>query len=148
MRTSLFRVERRHVVMLVASASLVALAIACKGSTTDCNCPVEQNGERRTLACGETACVGGVTVACGGDQTVATRGACTEQQTPPPPPAGGDAGGTPPPPDTSCDDLRAFCTSSCNAPAGAASDCLSTASAGDPTACKNWQSANSVLCRP
>src|SRR5206468_10326511 len=103
MRTTLFHVER--VVTLAAVVASFGLAIACRASTTDCNCPVEQNGERRTLACGETACVGGVTVACGSDQAVVSRGACTEQQTPPPPPAGGDAGDTPPPPpDTSCDD--------------------------------------------
>jgi hypothetical protein len=120
--------------------------IACTSSTSDCTCVVEYNGERRTLACGETACVGGVVTACGDQNKTVQHGACTSE--PPPDVDSGASSSGAPPPDHSCDDLRNFCIASCNNPASVAADCQSTANAGDPQACAAWQSSNAVLCKP
>jgi hypothetical protein len=124
---------------------LTSFAFACTSSTSDCTCVVEYNGERRTLACGETACIGGVVTACGDQNKTVQHGSCSE------PPPNVDAGVPPeaePPPDHSCDDLRTFCNTSCNNPVSVAADCQATASNGDPQACAAWQSANGVLCKP
>jgi hypothetical protein len=145
-------VRRGRVIVLGGVSALVTAALAagsgaCR-SSTDCTCTVERGGERRVLACGENACVGGVTLACGDDEQVLQRGACTEENPPPPPSTSPDSGGTPPPVDTSCDDLRTFCSSSCNRPASTAADCVSVANAGDPQACASWRATSSVVCRP
>ncbi|WP_394850000.1 hypothetical protein LZC95_21395 [Pendulispora brunnea] len=121
---------------------------ACSSSNTDCTCAAEYNGQRRTLACGETACVGGVTIACGEKSQIVQGGACTVTS-PPPESPGFDAGGNPnPTPDRSCDDLRTYCSTSCSSPASVAADCLATASAGDPPSCATWPLTNGVVCRP
>ena len=131
---------------LIAFALSASIAIAgCTSASPDCTCAVERNGERATLACGQTACVGGVTLSCRAKDAVDQAGACTS----PPPQNDPDAGGgVEPPPDRSCDDLASFCGSSCTRPATIAADCQSTASAGDPQACASWQTANGALCKP
>ncbi|WP_394828076.1 hypothetical protein [Pendulispora albinea] len=121
---------------------------ACTSSNTDCTCTAEYAGQRRTLACGETACVGGTTVTCGDKDQLALGGACTVTA-PPPEGPGFDAGGNPtPPPDRSCDDLRTYCSTSCTNPASVSADCQATASAGNPESCATWTLTNGVVCRP
>ena len=132
---------------LALVVSYVAILSCCSSPTSDCTCLVDNNGERRTLACGETACVGGTSIACVDKEKVVLQGGCIVVL-PPPEPEGTPDSGAPPPPDPSCDDLRAFCNSSCNNPASVAADCQSVASAGNPQSCASWQSTNSALCKP
>lgn len=133
------------VVALVLVLVLVFLT-SCK-SNTDCSCPVDQGGDHRVLACGDTVCVGGTPFTCTDGKAVAQSGACTV--TPPP---GAGSSGTPDSgssvQDHSCDDLSTFCQTSCRKPASVNSDCLSTAGGGDSQACASWQSSNAVLCSP
>jgi hypothetical protein len=144
---SLRRVDvlaRRVALALLLVTGWVALA-CCSSSTTDCTCLVDNNGERRTLACGDTSCVGGTSVACTDKDKIVTQGACAA-----PAPTGTSTtpdAAPPPPPDTSCSDLAAFCNASCTSPASVASDCQSVASAGDPQACSSWQASNGPLCK-
>jgi hypothetical protein len=127
----------------------VVLAVACTSSNeNECTCAVENAGARRTLVCGETSCVAGLTFACLEKDNSVARGACTEPAPTPTTTATPDAGAPPPPPDTSCEDLRAYCSSSCSKPATVSADCQSTANTGDPGTCAAWQSTNGVLCRP
>jgi hypothetical protein len=133
----------------VVRAALLAAcltALTCTSSTSDCTCVVEYNGERRTLACGETACVGGVVTACGDQNKAVQHGACSEPS--PNLDAGAPGSDAEAPPDHSCDDLRTFCSASCNSPASVAADCQATATSGDPQTCAAWQSSNGVVCRP
>jgi hypothetical protein len=123
-----------------------AAPFACSASQDNCTCLVENNGQRRTLACDEIACVGGITIACRGQGQSEQRGACTDAPPAPPASTDPDSGASAPPPDPSCDDLRTFCSVSCATPASESADCQSTASAGDPAACAQWQAANGVLC--
>jgi hypothetical protein len=121
---------------------------ACSSPDTDCTCAVENNGQRRTIVCGESACVGGTTLTCTDRNQSVKRSACVA-------PAAGrgfDAGATTPgqnpTPDHSCDDLLTFCNTNCGSPASVSADCLTTASSGDPAACAAWQLSNGVLCHP
>jgi hypothetical protein len=127
--------------------ALLALSSACKTST-DCSCVVDQSGDHRVLACGDTQCVGGTPFTCTDGTSVALSGACTVT----PPPGAGSSGGTPDSGSTvqdhSCDDLGSFCQTSCRKPQSVNSDCLSTAGTGDPVQCAQWQSSNAVLCSP
>jgi hypothetical protein len=135
---------KRAVSLLVAA--LVAVAGACSSSDTDCICSADNGGQHRTLACGERACVGGVSASCAAKDQLVRGGDCVV------PPETSEDGGTvteePPPVDTSCDDLLTFCSTSCNAPAAVAADCLSTGSSGDPNLCAQWSVANGALCSP
>jgi hypothetical protein len=139
------RIARSATLALVAS--YVAILSCSSSSTSTCTCAVANNGERRSLVCGETACVGGTTYVCTDNQQIVTQGACIVV-TPPPDTQPGQDASAPPPPDPSCDNLRSFCNSSCNNPASVAADCQSVASAGDPGSCTSWQSTNSALCKP
>ena len=132
---------------MIAWLVLAALLVLSCKSNTDCSCPVDQGGDHRVLACGDTVCVGGTPFTCADGKAVAQSGACTA--TPPPGSTGGatpDSGSNEQ--DHSCDDLSTFCNTSCRKPSSVASDCLSTAGAGDPQACASWQSSNAVLCSP
>jgi hypothetical protein len=145
--------------MRSASAALLLFAVGlaagewgCRGSNTDCTCVVENNGQRRTLVCGESACVGETTVTCAEAETAVFQGACTIAPAPGPPDSGApindpDAG-TYTEPDRACADLLAFCNTSCRTPASASADCLTTATASDSTACSQWALTNGVLCHP
>lgn len=133
--------------LAIALLLTVVLAVACTSGNDDCTCAVENAGVRRTLVCGETSCVAGLTLACVEKDDSVPRGACTEAPPAPTATSVPDAGTTQPP-DTSCDDLRAYCSSSCSKPATVSADCQSTANAGDPGSCAAWQSTNGVLCRP
>ncbi len=113
---------------------LISLA-ACSSSSTTCICDVALGSERRVLACGQSACLAGVTVSCIQKDTSVQRGACTA------PPTNADFG-------ASCQDLQSFCELSCAAPASALADCLATASAGDPAACEGWVIGSGVACHP
>lgn len=131
--------------------SLVVVALvagfgACSSSRTDCTCSFDNGGQHRTLACGEHACVGGVSASCAAKDAVVRGGDCVA-----PPAMSEDAGSVteqPPPVDTSCDDLLTFCSTSCGSPASVATDCLTTASSGDPNLCAEWSVANGALCSP
>jgi hypothetical protein len=122
-------------------------AVGCARSNDTCTCVVDNSGERRTLACGETSCIAGLLVACVDEESTAVRGSCTGTSAPPPPPITLDAGVILPP-DTSCDDLRIFCSTNCSTPATVAADCQTTASTGDPPTCASWQLTSRLLCRP
>ncbi|HEY8074804.1 MAG TPA: hypothetical protein VIF62_11860 [Labilithrix sp.] len=134
---------------LVLAFAVTAIVAACKTST-DCTCTIDQAGDHRVIACGETSCVGGTPFTCSDGNAVQQSGSCTS--TPPPGGSSGaevDAGGnTPPPMDHSCDDLAAFCSTSCRKPASVNADCLNTAGTGDPTQCMEWQQSNGALCSP
>jgi len=134
----------------LALVTFAGMAMACSSSSNDdCTCVVEQNGERRTLACGQTSCVGGVVITCAEQDKSAQRGACTPTPgTSEPPGDGTPDAGNGAPPDRSCDDLRTFCTTSCSNPASVSADCQTTASAGDPQACAAWQLTSGLLCMP
>ncbi len=119
------------------SSPCSARSAACSSSRTECTCEVEFSGERRTVACGERACVGGTSVVCADQNVSVQRGTCTA----PPASSGGDmtpGGPTNPGIDPSCGDLSTFCETSCGTPASVSSDCEATASAGDPAACAEW----------
>lgn len=137
---------RRAAVAAVALGAVVLAAIACHAKD-DCTCTVDQNTDRRVLACATTGCVGGLEFTCIDGKAQQTGSTCTQQ-----PPAAVDATAPAPPDatpaDTSCDDLRSFCSSSCARPATVAADCLSTASSGDPQQCAAWRATNGTLCRP
>jgi len=122
--------------------------VACTKHDADCTCNVENNGEARTLVCGETRCVGGTTLTCGEKDKGIRGGPCNGSVEPPDPDAGAPGGEPTPEPDHSCDDLLSFCNSSCSNPPSVSADCQATASAGDPQACSVWQFANGVACRP
>jgi hypothetical protein len=135
----------------------VAIVAACTSNGETCTCAIEQGGEHTEVACGATACVGGVEFTCADDQTVSQHDGCSEG-TPGPigtgrssaSSAGGiviDAGGSSPP-DTSCSDLLNYCNSACQSPADVAAGCLSAASSNDPAQCQSWQSSNGILCQP
>ena len=126
---------------------VTAVPFGCARSTDTCTCYVENGGEQRTLSCGDTSCLAGLSYACVDKNTSVQRGSCTEPAPTTTAVPIRDSGSTAPP-DTSCDDLRTFCSTSCNKPATTASDCLSTASTGDPATCASWQATNGVLCRP
>ncbi len=131
---------------LVLAALFAALA-ACSSSHTDCTCSFDNEGQHRTLACGEHACVGGVNVSCAAKDELVRGGDCVA----PPGNSEPDAGTVmeqPPPVNSSCDDLLSFCSTSCNAPPDVAADCLSTGSSGDPDVCADWSVANGALCSP
>jgi hypothetical protein len=118
---------------------------ACSSEKSDCVCTVVNGGERRVLACGTAACVGGTSESCADKDQIVPGGTCTA----PPPVTTGSA--EPPPtsggePDRSCDDLLDFCTTMCTAPAAVAADCESTASDGDLSACAEWPLAEGTLC--
>jgi hypothetical protein len=119
---------------------------ACSASRTDCTCAFDNGGQHRTLACGEHACVGGVSASCAAKDELVRGGDCAA---PPEVPAdGGGVSEEPPPVDTSCDELLTFCATSCTAPAVVAADCLTTASSGAPELCAQWSVANGALCSP
>jgi hypothetical protein len=129
--------------VLVALAASAALP-CCTASTTDCTCLVDNNGERRTIACGDTTCVGGTSIACTDKDKIVSQGACTP---PPSPTATQTSPDADAPPDPSCGNLQSFCNSSCTNPPSVSSDCQSVANAGDPQACASWQGANGLLCK-
>jgi hypothetical protein len=138
-------------VPFAARAALAVVSVAVVGCTSsssdDCTCVVELNGDRRTLACGQTACVGAAVVICAEQDKSDLRGPCTQPPPPEPPGSGSPDAGTGPP-DTSCDDLSTFCATSCSRPASVSADCQTTASAGDPPSCAAWQTTNGLLCMP
>ncbi len=134
----------------LALVTFLVATMACSSSSNDdCTCVVEQNGERRTLACGQTSCVGGIIITCAEQDKTVQRGACTEMPGPTEPPAAGSSdSGNGAPPDRSCDDLRTYCTTNCSNPPSVSADCQTTASAGDPQACAAWQLTSGLLCTP
>ena len=121
----------------------------CSSNKSDCACLVERGNERRSVVCGQSACVAGTLEICSETGQIVERGACnpappsTEQ-----PDTGGSGGSSCAAPDHSCDDLLSFCNSSCNSPTTASTDCQNTASSGDSAACQQWQQTNAVVCRP
>lgn len=128
---------------------LGALAPACSTHPDDCSCSIEVATERRSLACGASACVDGVLLACVNQAEIAQRGACSPGK----PSVSMDQPSMPDteqttPPDTSCAELATYCGSSCRSPASASADCQATASAQDADACRQWLLVNGVLCRP
>ena len=131
------------------SFALATFSVACSSSQDECTCVVDQSGERRTLACGQASCVGGIIVVCAEGNRTDQRGACTPTQD-----STGTGGvGSPDsgnggPPDTSCDDLQTFCSTSCSRPASVSADCQTTASAGDPQACRSWPLSSGLSCMP
>ena len=132
--------------LLAVIATLASLA-SCSSEQPDCSCVVEASTERRTLACGTTACIDGNRVSCTDQDEIADRGACSVAATP-----GADdepvVAEPAMPPDTSCADLYGYCGANCSAPATVSADCLVTAAAGDADACRQWPLASGVLCRP
>src|SRR4051812_30279926 len=149
-RGRVYATEVRLAVRIASLALVVVTSVACSSTSNDaCTCVVEQSGERRTLACGEAACVGGVVMTCAEQNKTAQRGACadTVETSEPAEPPSSDAESAVPP-DPSCDNLRAYCMSSCSNPASVSADCQSTASSGDPRACVAWQLTNGLLCIP
>jgi hypothetical protein len=128
-------------------ATGILLQSSCSASTSDCTCLVDNNGERRTLACGDTSCIGGTVLACADKEKVVPHGACSATPAPSDTPPSADSGAAPPS-DPSCPNLAAFCGTSCSSPASVAADCLSVANAADPQACAAWQGANGLLCHP
>jgi hypothetical protein len=87
-----------------------------------------------------------VNASCAAKDEIVRNGDCVA-----PPDTSDDAGTVteePPPVDHRCDDLLSFCSTSCNAPASVASDCLTTGSSGDPDLCGQWSVANGSLCSP
>ncbi|HTQ04563.1 MAG TPA: hypothetical protein VMI54_11935 [Polyangiaceae bacterium] len=131
----------------LVSVFLLGAFGACSSSRTDCTCSFDNDGQHRTLACGERACVGGVNASCAAKDEIVRGGDCVA----PPDDTDSDAGGVteePPPASTACDDLSTFCSTSCNSPASVATDCLTTASSDDPNACADWSVANGALCSP
>jgi hypothetical protein len=134
---------KRAVPLLVLA--FVAVFGACSASNTDCTCSFDNGGQHRTLACGEHACVGGVSASCAAKNQLIFGGDCVA-----PPEMLEDAGtvSEEPPVDPSCENLLLFCSTSCNAPPATAADCLTTASSGDPELCAQWSIANGALCSP
>jgi hypothetical protein len=134
------------VAVAALAAALWVVVVACQTST-DCTCTIDQNGDHRVVACGNTVCVGGSPFTCSDGKAVAQSGACAT-------PAPGDTSSGAPAPeggmpiDHSCDDLSTYCNTSCRKPASVSADCLATAGSGDPARCAAWQSSNSVLCSP
>jgi hypothetical protein len=130
--------------------ALSSTVLACGSADDGCRCLVEIGVERRALACGEAACVGERNLSCADRDQIVERGQCLTSPTAPSeteaPPAGGAQPGSRGEP--SCEQLLAYCTSSCTAPAATAADCQAAASAGDLEACRGWPLANGVLCRP
>lgn len=125
-------------------------ALGCSTTKADCACVVEKGNERRSVACGQSACVAGTLEICGETGQIVERGACSAAPPSTDQPDTGGSSATAPgvPPDHSCDDLLSFCSSSCNSPTAASTDCQNTASSGDSAACAQWQQTSGVLCRP
>src|SRR5258708_8864247 len=99
---------------LVLFTSFVA-STACSSSSIDtCTCIVEQNGERRTLVCGEASCVGGTIMTCTDQNRVAQRGSCVDTPEPPSTPSPDSGSGTPP--DPSCPHLPTFLPTNLSTP--------------------------------
>jgi len=132
-----------------ALGALFVSAFGCSTTKADCGCLVEKGNERRSVACGQSACVVGTLEICSETGQIVERGSCnaappaTDQ-----PETGGSTAAPNGPPDQSCSDLLAFCTSSCNSPASASTDCQTTASSGDNAACAQWQQTSGIVCRP
>jgi hypothetical protein len=130
-------------------AITLGAVLACSTGKPDCGCLVQQGAERRSIACGQSACVAGRLESCSETAEIFERGACTS---PSPKPEAADAGTTPDEPsrpaDDGCLELSNYCSSSCRAPAATAADCLATANAGNGDACRQWSLASAVLCRP
>lgn len=131
---------------LVLAVSLLA-CLSCEDADVDCTCRVELADERRTLACGESACIAETQVTCTEDGTSVPGGVCAKDPDPAPsalPPDPGPA----PTPDTRCEDLLRFCETSCPSPAATALECRSAALSGAPEACAAWSLGSGVLCHP
>ena len=138
---------RAKLALPLVFAALFGVFVGCSSSHTDCTCSFDNDGQHRTLACGEHACVGGVNASCAAKDELVRGGDCVA----PPDQSDSDAGSVteePPPASTACDDLSTFCSTSCNSPASVANDCLTTASTGDPDLCSDWSVANGALCSP
>jgi len=132
----------------IASLGVAGLlgAVACSSTKDTCSCVVELGNERRTLACGDNACISGMTVSCVDDERTLERGSCSAA-----PAASGaptESPTSPAAPDDSCANLQVFCDASCLGPATVAADCTATASAGDAPSCAAWQLVNGALCQP
>jgi hypothetical protein len=140
---------RWHSAWSSAAIAALALGLGCGTAQPDCGCVVQKGAERRSLACGQSACVAGSLENCSETGQIVERGACNNA-----PPSmdetdAGTATGSPSnTPDHSCDDLLSYCNSSCHSPTSASTDCQNTASSGDSAACQQWQQTNGVLCRP
>jgi len=130
-----------------AFGALFASALGC-GTKPDCGCVVEKGNERRSVACGQSACVAGTLEICGETGQIVERGSCNAAPPATDQPETGGSTASSSPPDHSCDDLLTFCSSSCNSPTSASTDCQNTASSGDNNACAQWQQTSGVLCRP
>src|SRR5262245_13590616 len=106
----------------------------CSSSNTTCTCTVQNGGMRRTIACGDSACIDGTTTVCTEQGKTVLRDACSA----PPTASEVDSGGPMPVEDAGsrhfCDDLSSFCDTSCGTPASAAADCRATATSGDEAA--------------
>jgi len=137
-----------HRAMAIAFLASFVVGEACSSPDTACTCAVVNNTDRRTLACGDSVCVGGNVFNCTAQDQSVKRGACTSAPAAPTPDSGSNSAPPSTPPDHSCDDLAAFCSSSCSTSASVSADCQSTAAAGDPAACAAWTLANGALCHP
>jgi len=121
----------------------------CETAEPDCGCVVQVGSERRTLACGERACVAQILRSCDDDGQISERGACNVMNGSPVAQAGTAPIDTPPATTTYyCDELRTYCTSNCTSPPNPSADCQATASAGDEQACQRWTLTNGILCHP
>ncbi|CAN5925613.1 hypothetical protein BH11MYX4_BH11MYX4_67550 [soil metagenome] len=127
---------------LVATAALALAALAaCSSSTTDsCSCNAEVNGDKQTVACGATACVGGTTVTCSSTAAVQTGGSCTTSGSSG---TSGTSGGT-----DDCAALATYCATKCATPASVNAACVDAANAGDQQKCVIWRAVNGSLCKP
>src|SRR6478752_3546363 len=129
----------------------IALTIwaACSTDRPDCGCVVQQGVERRSVACGQSACIAGRLESCTETAEIIERGACSTGAVPSGEPDAGTTPAMPSDPNSgACLQLTSFCSTSCNSPAATAADCQATASAGNDDACQQWSLASAVLCRP
>jgi hypothetical protein len=121
----------------------------CETAGPDCGCTVQVGSERRTLGCGERACVAGTLQVCDEDAEISEHGACTANNGAPTAQAGSASIAPPTPVVThDCDALRTYCNGSCTSPPNPSADCQTTASAGDEQACQRWPLTNGILCHP
>ncbi len=132
----------------VALAVALAASLGCSTAQPDCGCVVERGAERKSLACGQSACIAGRVESCSKKAEIIEGSTCSASTPNDETDAGTSTSGPNPTEQQACSDLLTFCNSSCASPPATSTDCQNTANAGDEAACERWQLANGVLCHP
>lgn len=134
---------------VVLNTALCAL-VACGTREPDCGCTVQVGSERRTIGCGESACIASSLQYCQNAAEIVDRGACSVTSNGGQSNQAGTSSTAPPdmPEPHACDDLLTYCSTSCSSPPTASADCQATAGLGDDDACERWLLTNGILCHP